>query len=199
MVQPLSNQAMESRKRLLKAAVHEFARKGYHLTKVSDIVSQAGFTQRTFYIYFPSKEAIYNELISIWQTKAAAVLAGKLDETKTLNHLNYPGVIRRRWEELLRFMAENPDLTRMAYFMPQPTNKNRQYLLDQMVLTMTKEQNLGHIRPDIPIEILAESVLAILESLALRYLLTGLKDASTIAACINDLVINGTRTDLPKM
>ena len=60
-------------------------------------------------------------------------------------------------------------------------------------------QNLGHIRPDIPIEILAESVLSILESLALRYLLTGLKDASTIAACINDLVINGTRTDLPKI
>jgi TetR/AcrR family fatty acid metabolism transcriptional regulator len=198
MIQPLSKRAMESRKRLLKAAVHEFARKGYHLTKISDIVSQAGFTQRTFYIYFPSKEAIYDELISIWRTKAAAVLTGKLDETKTVNHINYPGVIRRRWEEILCFMAENPDLTRMAYFMPQ-TNKNRQFLLDQMVRTMTKEQNLGHIRPDIPIEILAESVLSILESLALRYLLTGLKDASTIAACINDLVINGTRTDLPKI
>ncbi|KJD52105.1 TetR family transcriptional regulator, partial [Bacillus amyloliquefaciens] len=53
----------ESRKRLLAVAANEFANRGFHETKVSTIVKRAGLTQPSFYLYFPSKDAIYNELI----------------------------------------------------------------------------------------------------------------------------------------
>ena len=44
----------ESRARLLAAAAREFAQHGYHETKVSTIVADAGVSQPTFYFYFPT-------------------------------------------------------------------------------------------------------------------------------------------------
>ncbi|OEH92588.1 TetR/AcrR family transcriptional regulator [Bacillus solimangrovi] len=48
---------------LLDAALSIFHEKGYHLTRVSDIVKQAGVSQGTFYLYFKSKEEIYAKLV----------------------------------------------------------------------------------------------------------------------------------------
>lgn len=53
----------QSRARLLQAAAAQFAAVGYHRTRVSDIVRQAGLTQAAFYLYFPSKESLYQELM----------------------------------------------------------------------------------------------------------------------------------------
>ncbi|MCF6094280.1 TetR/AcrR family transcriptional regulator [Microaerobacter geothermalis] len=53
----------ERRESLLEAAVTCFAKKGFHGTRVSDIVAEAGVAQGTFYWYFKSKEEIFSELI----------------------------------------------------------------------------------------------------------------------------------------
>ncbi|CAM5564813.1 TetR family transcriptional regulator OS=Lysinibacillus sphaericus OX=1421 GN=LS41612_19690 PE=4 SV=1 [Lysinibacillus sphaericus] len=39
-----------------------FAERGYHATKISDIVKAADVTQPTFYLYFKSKESLYEDL-----------------------------------------------------------------------------------------------------------------------------------------
>lgn len=51
------------RERLLDAALEVFARSGYHGTRVSDIIEEAGAARGTFYLYFESKNAIFLELI----------------------------------------------------------------------------------------------------------------------------------------
>jgi len=51
------------RERLLTAATEVFAAKGYIATRVSDIVRQAGVAQGTFYLYFKSKQVIFEQLI----------------------------------------------------------------------------------------------------------------------------------------
>ncbi|UVI30739.1 TetR/AcrR family transcriptional regulator [Paenibacillus spongiae] len=53
------------REQLLAVAVERFAKYGYHSTKISDIVAQAGVAQGTFYWYFKSKEAIALEIIRV--------------------------------------------------------------------------------------------------------------------------------------
>ncbi len=40
-----------------------FAAKGYHGTRISDIIDAAGIARGTFYLYFESKSAIFLELI----------------------------------------------------------------------------------------------------------------------------------------
>ena len=53
----------ETRSRILEAAVQVFASKGYHDTKVDDIVSQSQTSKGSFYFYFPSKQDIFMALV----------------------------------------------------------------------------------------------------------------------------------------
>lgn len=55
-------------------ALELFARKGYHNTKVSDVVKSAGVTQGTFYWYFQSKEQLALELIDGGEQKLTKVI-----------------------------------------------------------------------------------------------------------------------------
>jgi AcrR family transcriptional regulator len=52
-----------TRQKLLEAAELEFGEKGYYAASVSSITRRAGVAQGTFYLYFPSKEAILRELV----------------------------------------------------------------------------------------------------------------------------------------
>lgn len=51
------------RQKLINAALKQFAEKGYHNTRISEIVKYAGVSQGTFYWYFKSKELLALELI----------------------------------------------------------------------------------------------------------------------------------------
>ncbi len=54
-----SGPTQETRTRILEAAVKVFATKGYHDTKVDDIVSESSTSKGSFYFYFPSKQDIF--------------------------------------------------------------------------------------------------------------------------------------------
>ncbi|PZM67525.1 TetR/AcrR family transcriptional regulator [Paenibacillus dendritiformis] len=56
------------------AALKLFACKGYHSTKVSDVVKAAGVSQGTFYWYFQSKEQLVLELIEDGKEKLIKVI-----------------------------------------------------------------------------------------------------------------------------
>lgn len=51
------------REQVLACAVKVFSRKGYHATTVADIIAEAGVARGTFYLYFTSKRAIFDELL----------------------------------------------------------------------------------------------------------------------------------------
>lgn len=50
--------------RLLEAAETEFGAKGYHDASVTRITEGAGVAMGTFYVHFPSKEAVFRALVS---------------------------------------------------------------------------------------------------------------------------------------
>ncbi|MGE5591542.1 MAG: TetR/AcrR family transcriptional regulator [Bacillota bacterium] len=52
-----------TRQRLLAAAEEVFGTLQYHGASVSEITRRAGVAQGTFYLYFPSKQAIHRELV----------------------------------------------------------------------------------------------------------------------------------------
>lgn len=61
---PKSKRAQATRRRLIQAAEVIFAKKGYFDTSIVDITRGAKTALGTFYIYFPSKHAIFIELMS---------------------------------------------------------------------------------------------------------------------------------------
>jgi AcrR family transcriptional regulator len=59
---PQRRQGVETRAKLLDAAVPALAEKGYHATRVDDIVRLAGVSHGTFYLYFTNKEDLFRTL-----------------------------------------------------------------------------------------------------------------------------------------
>ena len=62
--------ADETRRRLFGAAVQLFTQAGYHATTVETIAARAGVAKGTFFVHFPTKDAVILELVRI-QTGAA--------------------------------------------------------------------------------------------------------------------------------
>src|ERR1700712_1860970 len=55
--------ADERRQQLLSVACELFARTGFHATSMDDIAEAAGVTKPVLYQHFPSKRALYRELL----------------------------------------------------------------------------------------------------------------------------------------
>ncbi|MCD6728279.1 MAG: TetR/AcrR family transcriptional regulator [Solirubrobacteraceae bacterium] len=55
-------QAVERRRQILDAAVHVFARQGFHACRVSDIADEAGVAYGLVYHYFRSKDEVLDTL-----------------------------------------------------------------------------------------------------------------------------------------
>lgn len=61
---PLRARGRATRAKLLDAAVVVFSRKGFHATRVDDIVKRAKTSHGTFYLYFSSKDALFDQLVA---------------------------------------------------------------------------------------------------------------------------------------
>jgi TetR/AcrR family transcriptional regulator, fatty acid metabolism regulator protein len=53
----------DTRKRLLDAALDVFAKRGYHDTKLDEIVEAAGTSKGAIYLHFPNKERLFLSLV----------------------------------------------------------------------------------------------------------------------------------------
>jgi len=60
----------ETRAKIFAAATQLFAQNGYHATTIADIARAAGVAKGTFFVHFPSKDAVIGALVRI-QTGAA--------------------------------------------------------------------------------------------------------------------------------
>ncbi|MEM1369405.1 MAG: TetR/AcrR family transcriptional regulator [Cyanobacteria bacterium P01_H01_bin.15] len=54
------------RREILKAAIAVFSQKGYHATKMADIAVAARMGKGTLYEYFPTKESLPKEILSLF-------------------------------------------------------------------------------------------------------------------------------------
>ena len=60
---PRTDRGSNTRRRLLEAAEQVFAERGYHDASIVKITEAAGVAQGTFYIYFASKQEIFDEVV----------------------------------------------------------------------------------------------------------------------------------------
>ncbi|MBV6682244.1 TetR family transcriptional regulator [Bacillus sp. JRC01] len=93
----------------MKVALELFAEKGYHRTKISDMVNRAGVAQGTFYWYFKSKAAIATEIIQSGEER--------LLEVVSKGYRQVPGTVqdavsasRSLFIELFQFSQDNRHL-----------------------------------------------------------------------------------------
>ncbi|TRY27546.1 TetR/AcrR family transcriptional regulator [Brevibacillus sp. LEMMJ03] len=169
-----------SRSRLLQAAAAEFAANGFHRTKISDIVRRAGLTQAAFYLYFPSKEAVWLELVSPFCERLRQIADAGRDVTP-LAGADVIVQVRENLARLFRFLAERPEVTKIALFETDEGEAIKREIVAMVQANLVRNQAAGHVRRELSPEVAAECMVAVMERLTARYLLSGEKDAEQLA------------------
>lgn len=101
----------ERRRAVLDASLRVFSEKGYHATRVSDLIDAAGIARGTFYLYFESKNAIFHELLDELLAGIRASVDGvETDAGAAPLREQLLGIVRR----VLATFHAHPELTRLV-------------------------------------------------------------------------------------
>ena len=99
-----------TRSRLLAAAKRLLATKGLHATKIADIAAAADVGTGTFYLYFPTKDALFVDLVRETALAAKEAMdAAKAEQADVLDRARVGG------ETFFRFAAENRDVFKILF------------------------------------------------------------------------------------
>lgn len=160
-----------TQRRLLEAAEQVFAELGYHDASIVKITEAAGVAQGTFYRYFQSKQAIFDELVDDlnrrvrWSMSEAAAGARTRAETE-----------RRGFEAFFRFTAEHPALYRIIrqaeFVSPAALHRHYDRIAAGYVQGLRKAMDSGEITPADP-EVLAWALMGVGEIIGMRWILWG--------------------------
>jgi TetR/AcrR family transcriptional regulator, fatty acid metabolism regulator protein len=137
-----------TRAKLVDFAIREFARRGFHDTKVNDIVKAAGVAQPTFYAYFESKEAAYDMLIASFRSQLRSVTKTALMRAENTANGGVDEVTRAL-SSFLDFFMENPDLTRIGFMQDPARDETQAQLVSWISSNVQLEQKMGFFRTDL--------------------------------------------------
>ena len=102
---PSDDLSEERQKQILDAAITEFARQGFHETRMEDIARASGLSKGALYLYYKSKDAIIAALL---RTLFAVELRG----TRTI--VEGKGTATERLQAITRMFADELDRLRVA-------------------------------------------------------------------------------------
>ncbi len=121
----------ETRERLVKAAVEEFAREGYEGANISRITEAAGVATGTIYNYFPSKNEMMLAVLSEIGTAHCAFIAEQIRQED-----DFILRVERLLEAVFDYVRENPHQARVIFAMMQGTNVTFKEHLNQIYQPM---------------------------------------------------------------
>lgn len=179
-----------SKAQLLSIAADEFAEHGYFSTKISTIVKKAGVTQPTFYLYFPSKEAIFQELVDLFRNKFALLTKESRLETG-LDLISLPGRIAIGLTAIFQFFYDNRSLTKIGLYLSDDAEEIKNDIVQLITENLESEQRDGYFRIDVEMRTVAESLVGIMERLTATYLFQDKKKPEELAREIVDLLLYG--------
>ncbi|GAB4069141.1 TetR/AcrR family transcriptional regulator [Ancylobacter sonchi] len=151
-----------TRERLRRAATRVFAREGYEATRVADIVREAGVTQPTFYLYFASKEAAYEDRVEAFRQRLQQTTLGNLLDP-SIPHAEFTDRVALSFRRFLDLMAEDRELTEIGFFQPPGCTITKARLVHWVADNIAREQADRLFRGDLPAELIARLLVGLLE------------------------------------
>jgi TetR/AcrR family transcriptional regulator, fatty acid metabolism regulator protein len=191
----------DKRRRILEAAIHVFARKGYFAARVSDVARKAGVADGTIYLYFRGKEDI---LVRLFDEVMSEHVQEAREAVRALPSV--PERLLAIAERHLTVLGENRDLA--AVFQVELRQSTRfmerftaSWLHDYFELldeVMEEGQRDGSLRADINRKLAAKLLFGALDETVTSWLLSekrySLKEQ---AAPIVDLFLRGAAVPGP--
>ncbi|WP_334384266.1 MULTISPECIES: TetR/AcrR family transcriptional regulator [unclassified Bradyrhizobium] len=135
---------------ILQAARTEFAKSGFHGTKMRDIAQRAGVSQGLLHHHFQGKDGLWNAVGEQASAEFLAYIADVVAQ-ETLGVESIPTAIRT----YLRYWREHPDAFRINLWRlldgPTEERKSRSRSLNERAVPLIKQaQQAGLLRNDMP-------------------------------------------------
>ena len=175
----------KSKKLLLEKAIELFSTHGYHQTKISDIVKAASLTQPTFYLYFQSKETLFNDLNEKFQNDLIEIFTNTeetVSATKNANEL-----IEQNLKCIFDYFIENPNLTKIGFYEAEQSSVLKQLLVSKIENVINDNSKDYPVAKRVNSNVLAESLVGSMERLTLTNLLTNKSNPEKLAQEISTI------------
>lgn len=112
--QSVSKKTLDTKGKILLAAKNIFGQKGFYETKMEDIAREAGIAKGTLYLYFKSKEELYECLIKIGLNLIEQAILEVLQTSKSFSEK-----LREIIAYIIDILSENREFVlRIMYEMP---------------------------------------------------------------------------------
>lgn len=157
----------ETRQRLLESALSVFARNGYERATVDEIVREAGFSKGAFYVHFESKEDLFWEMLQERIEKQQELFRQAIDVDQSVeeNEKRILQVLFAGHDDplgpavFLEFAAHGMRNPKVAERLSEMYSRWHSFVVE----TLTGGRELGLVRDDIDISLLASAIMALME------------------------------------
>jgi AcrR family transcriptional regulator len=167
----LSGRGERTRRRLLEAAEQVFGRLGYHDASIVKITEAAGVAQGTFYVYFESKQEIFDELVEDLNRRVRHAMSEASAQGTTRVEAERLG-----FRAFFAFTAEHPALYRVIrqaeFVSPRALHRHYERIAEGYVEGLERAIGAGEIAEQ-DAEVAAWALMGVGELLGMRWILWG--------------------------
>lgn len=185
-----STKGADSENRILEAAIALIAENGYRDTKISDIVKAAGLTQAAFYLYFPSKEAIFQEILERFYMKLEKHLQAAAMPS-TMMPEQFPGRVKGNIESVFILLQEHPKLTKIFLTEERSMDDVEKLIHQTIVSNLVHNQNAGFIDKELSPGMMANCMIGMFIQVTLKELIGKQRQPSDVAHEFTQILLFG--------
>jgi len=192
----------DKRERILDAAVRVFARKGFYLTRVSEVAKAAGVADGTIYLYFKSKDDL---LVSLFEHRIERLLTYMDTELPRVASATYK--LQRIIELQLGLLEGERDLAEVVtVILRQSTKLMKEYAapkftayFDAIAKVIAEGQASGELRADISPHLAARAIFGALDAITMTWALGRAEPGglSRASGQVVELVLRGLSSTKP--
>jgi AcrR family transcriptional regulator len=168
---PLSRRGLDTRRRLLDAAERVFGELGYHEASVVKIAEAAGVAGGTFYLYFDTKKAVFDELVRDLNRRVRHAMKEASSQGETRLEQEVLG-----FEAYFRFTREHPTLYRIIrqaeFVSPEMLRYHYEHLSAGYIEALAAASESGELAKLDP-EVAAYALMGVGEMIGMRWILWG--------------------------
>jgi len=168
---PLSARGLNTRRKLLDAAERVFGEIGYVDASIVKVTEAAGVGQGTFYLYFDSKRAIFDELVRDLNSRVRHAMKEASSQGETRLEQELLG-----FKAYFRFTSDHPALYRIIrqaeFVSPEMLHYHYDRLSEGYIAALREASASGEIGP-LDGEVTAWALMGLGELIGMRWILWG--------------------------
>lgn len=198
--QSRKNSSLEKRRKILKAAVTVFARKGFARCRISDIATEADVAYGLVYHYFENKEEILNSIFDENWGLLSKVIDTTVEQSASLDQclqaiVSFICDAYRLAPEVIQVMVI--EIARSSKFLKRPQIEVYEKVFKRLTEIIARHQQTGEIQPDLDPKFAAYCFFGSLELVLTGYLLNTLTpdddDFERLKARMVSMFLDGIR------